>query len=78
MKKHKIKSLLLLLLFCSCGTEYDKYREAPAIYYVGSWASDLKIYNIDSCEYIGKLLGLQSDVLCHKGNCKNPIHCYNK
>lgn len=32
--------------------------------------ADIKIYVIDSCEYLGKLRRYQSDILTHKGNCK--------
>ena len=31
----------------------------------------LYIYIIDSCEYIGKIKGVPSDIITHKGNCKN-------
>lgn len=34
------------------------------------------ILNIDSCQYIYYSRGYGS-VLAHKGNCLNPIHCYN-
>jgi len=36
---------------------------------------DLKIYVIDSCEYIGLVRFRGSDVLTHKGNCK---FCYTR
>jgi hypothetical protein len=58
---------LVAVIFCGCeSTSYDKQ---PTIYSNGEM-SDLKIYVIDSCEYVGKLRGYQSDVLTHKGNCK--------
>lgn len=38
------------------------------------WA-DVNTYVIDSCEYIGDLVGdTRGYFLTHKGNCKNPIH----
>ena len=42
---------------------------------------DLEILEIDGCEYIifkdarGSNHGF--GYMAHKGNCKNPIHCYN-
>ena len=60
--------LLVAVIFCGCEgqTSYDKQ---PTIY-SNEQMADVKIYVIDSCEYIGKLRGLQSDILTHKGNCK--------
>lgn len=34
----------------------------------------IKIYEIDSCEYVGMSVGKNWGLLTHKGNCKNPIH----
>ncbi len=31
---------------------------------------EIKLYIIDSCEYIGHIEGYRSDFLTHKGNCK--------
>lgn len=42
---------------------------------------DVEIIIIENCEYIvykhheGRNLGF--GFMAHKGNCKNPIHCYN-
>ncbi len=30
----------------------------------------LNLYVIDSCEYLGRVNGGQSDIITHKGNCK--------
>ena len=39
----------------------------------------LEIIVIDDCEYLyGYVGGNGGYVLCHKGNCNNPIHVYNK
>lgn len=42
----------------------------------------LKIVIIDGCEYITRSSESNyiryNAFLSHKGNCKNPIHCYNK
>ena len=34
----------------------------------------INTYTIDSCEYIGRMIGSNTDVLAHKGNCSNPVH----
>jgi hypothetical protein len=58
--------LLVAGIFCGCeSTSYDKQ---PTICSNGEM-SDLKIYVIDNCEYVGKLRGYKSDFLAHKGNC---------
>lgn len=64
-----MKKLLFITLtiLCSCGP--DDYNKLPTIY-SSEGMDDLKTYTIDSCEYIGKLRGFESDVLTHKGNCK--------
>lgn len=36
------------------------------------------VIQIDSCEYIYSSLFTREGLLTHKGNCKNPIHIYNK
>lgn len=44
------------------------------------WGSTSRLYvfRINGCEYIGKLGGGSSDLLCHMGNCHNPIHHYDE
>ena len=41
---------------------------------------DMEILTIDGCEYIIYKDGLGTNhgfgYMAHKGNCKNPIHCY--
>lgn len=47
--------------------------------FAGSAAT--KILEIEGCEYIEYDSGIADQrvySLTHKGNCKNPIHCYNK
>jgi hypothetical protein len=61
--------LLVALIFCGCEGQTTSYDKQPTIYSNEEMA-DVKIYVIDSCEYIGKLRGYQSDILAHKGNCK--------
>ena len=42
---------------------------------------DLEILEIDNCEYIFYKKSPSTNkgfgFMAHKGNCKNPIHCYN-
>ena len=64
-----IIATIALMFFSSCEGLPKDYQNAETIYDIEN-KSDLKIYTIDSCEYIGKLLGYNSDVLTHKGNCK--------
>ncbi len=42
----------------------------------GEWGADKSIFIvvIDSCEYIGSLRRVASDVITHKGNCKFCIY----
>ncbi len=66
----KLKQLLVLFtltILCSCEDN---------ITYVGQAGNrEVKYYVIDSCEYIGSLAGVNTDILTHKGNCK---FCLNR
>lgn len=33
-------------------------------------AGNIYTYTIDSCEYIGRIVGGNNDILTHKGNCE--------
>lgn len=60
----------------NCRTQTEMIREEKIIYPYGLKLESVKI---DGCEYwYGRSSGIDSDVLTHKGNCKNPIHVYNK
>jgi hypothetical protein len=60
--------ILLLATMCSCEQEKQKSKETyPFSYHVGF--GDLKLVNIDSCEYLYGEWG-NATVLTHKGNCK--------
>ncbi len=65
---NKIFITLLLFSLISCEAE-DHYNKQETIYEVPGLL-DVKIYEIDSCQYIGKMIGNPSDFLTHKGNCK--------
>ena len=60
--------ILLLATMCSCEQEKQKSKEPyTSSYDVGF--GDLKLVNIDSCEYLYGAWG-SATVLTHKGNCK--------
>lgn len=40
--------------------------------------TEIKIYTIDFCEYIGRVGGNNGDFLTHRGNCPNKIHYERK
>jgi len=72
---------LVAVIFCSCGNETTKKELTsidkiyPIIDKIESCDSNViiknvRLYAIDSCEYIGDINGFHSDVLTHKGNCK--------
>ena len=55
--------ILLLATMCSCGQDDTSEKTYPMSY------GDLKLVNIDSCEYLYGEWG-SATVLTHKGNCK--------
>ena len=59
-------TLLVAFLFCGCETK--NVEKSNTEYEING--SELQIYVIDSCEYIGLVYGMNSDKLTHKGNCK--------
>ena len=56
--------ILLLATMCSCGQEKQTSEKTYPMSY-----GDLKLVNIDSCEYLYGEWG-SATVLTHKGNCK--------
>ena len=56
--------ILLLATMCSCGQEKQTIEKTYPMGY-----GDLKLINIDSCEYLYGEWG-SATVLTHKGNCK--------
>lgn len=76
-----MKKLILLPMLLLFGCSNSNYKTVEPIYMgdkidgcAGMDDVDLKLYLIDSCEYIGDVSGRYKDFLTHKGNCKNPIH----
>lgn len=79
MKKLNLIILFVSIIFCSCGNDPIKnlksIDEAYPIIFKINGAFDtqyrnIRIYVIDSCEYIGNVSICSSDFLTHKGNCK--------
>lgn len=72
MKTHNIIILTLFLLFSiiliSCRSEEKK----------DPFEFKYDIINIDGCEYLQYVGAMGYKHLEHKGNCPNPVHCYNK
>lgn len=62
----KIFIMLLPIIFFGCETKNIEQKQTDFIIN----GSQLEIYIIDSCEYIGRVKGSNSDKLTHKGNCK--------
>jgi hypothetical protein len=59
--------LLVGVIFCGCDENKNVTVEQTTTTINGR---EMKIYTIDSCEYIGTIYGSNADVLSHKGNCK--------
>lgn len=83
--KNSILFTILLLLFTACGESNSHEKDNSLIAPVQSIKNelikkDIKIIVIDECQYIlfkeqeGSLRGY----MAHKGNCNNPIHCYER
>jgi hypothetical protein len=72
--------LLVAVIFCGCGNETPKQEltHIDKIYPIidkieavdGNGIRNVRLYVIDSCEYIGHINAFNSDFLTHKGNCK--------
>lgn len=72
-----MKKLILLLIvtfIISCTDSNVKKKNAGIILENGD--NPLTEFTYDGCEYFYKSTGHRFGI-CHKGNCKNPIHCYN-
>lgn len=67
-----MKKLLILLIFVAVAgcSSNDGYPIVGSNTY-----SKFKVVMIDGCEY---LENTGSYAVSHKGDCKNPIHVYNK
>lgn len=68
-------SAFLIVIISSCTEPTVKSKST--VYTIPKQAGDasepLKIVVIEGCEYF-VCNNWQGNILCHKGNCKNPIH----
>jgi len=60
--------VVLMVFFSSCDESLVNVDKKETDFEIRG--SNLEIYVIDSCEYIGRVYGGSSDKLTHKGNCK--------
>lgn len=60
-----------IFLLVSCGEGNVPSEKSP--YEVGSFNTELKVIQIEGCEYFFTDYR-RSAIMCHKGNCSNPIH----
>lgn len=69
------KLLLITALFlaaCESNQKVPDNLKERNITSQGAY-DQISIITIDSCEYV-KFVGYYKGSVCHKGNCKNPIH----
>jgi hypothetical protein len=70
--------MLVVVFLFGCSREENKFEKMKSIYpkideitaVDGSGKREIRLYVIDSCEYIGYINCFNSDLLTHKGNCK--------
>lgn len=73
----KLIYLFILIIFASCENS-PQGRSIDEIYPIvdkvqtisGSGIKKIRLYEIDSCEYVGYIDDYYTDFLTHKGNCK--------
>lgn len=70
MKKILIVTLLVGMI-SSCKEQTVEKKTTNIIPYEG--ANPMSVVIIEGCEYLEYAAGNRYS-LCHKGNCKNPIH----
>ncbi len=87
MKTKMFLSLALLLFLFGCDPGQEPKDEDSVLEHIAEekihqvHSDDLEIIVVDGCEYMvfkdhsGSNKGF--GFMAHKGNCKNPIHCYN-
>jgi hypothetical protein len=66
-----MKYLLFLLLLTSCTQA--NLKSETSTYVIHDGADPLEVVIIDGCQYLYGPWG-SGTVLCHKGNCNNPVH----
>jgi len=68
-----IPSAMIVLLSC----ENTNVETKETSYKIGCNGLTLKVITLEGCEYYFLPI-TGSYTMCHKGNCKNPIHYKNK
>lgn len=63
-----MKKYLIVLAVLLAGCESRNVTTSTTTTVING--RNIEIYTIDSCEYIGRVVGSSTDVLTHKGNCK--------
>ncbi len=75
-----MKKLLLIasamIVLSSCVNE-SNVETKETNYKVGAMGYTLKVINLEGCEYYYTRFN-RGAIMCHKGNCINPIHYKNK
>ena len=69
--KKILLSAIVLFLFASCKEQNVKQESTD--YVIDAMGTELEVIEIEGCEYF-LIYYSKSKSLCHKGNCKNPIH----
>lgn len=69
--KKILLSAIVLVLFASCKEQNVKPESTD--YVIDAMGTELEVIEIEGCEYFLTYYS-KSKSLCHKGNCKNPIH----
>lgn len=70
MKKILLTAMVLMVL-ASC--EGPNVKQESTGYIIDAMGTELEVIKIEGCEYF-LVYYSKSKSLCHKGNCKNPIH----
>jgi hypothetical protein len=70
MKKILLSAMVLMVL-ASCQEPNVKPKNTG--YVIDAFGTELEVIKIEGCEYL-LIYYSKSKSLCHKGNCKNPIH----
>ena len=69
--KNIIKTTLILVTLTACTETTVQKKQTEIVTADGN--RPLEVVVIEGCEYLHYRHG-HSYMLCHKGNCKNPIH----
>lgn len=70
MKRHIVFLGILAITGCSQGEGTKQQREGEGT------PPPFTVIVIDGCEYLKFPSTHAYEMITHKGNCKNPIHCY--